>query len=264
MKKANVITSILALAILMPLAVQSEELEEIKETSLEASFNQAEATQALIEEQKLVEPTAAASPIPAKSVVPPWLVPKDAFEGFEACSIVTGMYHLPRPISLQVAVQMLMPCMDAVSRKYHVGVGVGDTIGTGYPPEIHIFVSGDAGDTLPMGSIAYRDLKHSVAIRNGRLLGYRASVKYLGKIVPAIRSRKQIKLSEWEAKLQLEKQLRLRGIFVKIKILESLPPQLLVEFPNHKAFDKAKDLFTKDSTGNFYYGGFQVSMRVPK
>lgn len=258
MKKANIIASILALAILMPLAVQSEELEEIKETSLEASFNQAEATQALIEEQKPVEPTAAASPIPAKSVVPPGLVPKDAFEGLEACSIVTGMYHLPRPISLQVAVQMLMPCMDAVSRKYHVGVGVGDTIGTGYPPEIHIFVSGDAGDTLPMGSIAYIDLKHSVAIRHGRLLGYRASVKYLGKM------RIPLKLSEWEAKLQLEKQLRLRGIFVKIKILESLPPQLLVEFPNHKAFDKAKDLFTKDSTGNFYYGGFKVSVRVPK
>lgn len=176
--KAKGIAGVLTLAILMPFAVQGGGLEDEKSKAdaFEAALSQAgkEATQEVpLGRFEGDEEGQFGGPRPH-----PDLMAKDAFEGLGECSVLNAMFV--RQPSLRDAVSMLGPCMQAVSRKYGVGVSVSETIVAsghklGGPPGIGIFVSGP----LPMGNAVLLDLRYAVEVlRRGRLLSYPAMVKY--------------------------------------------------------------------------------------
>lgn len=117
--------------------------------------------------------------------LPPHPVGNDAFAGLRECTIANPRFI--RQPSLRDALQMLNPCMAAVSEKYGVAVSVSESLipGGGLPPGgvpgIAVTVSGP----LPLGNNVLVDLQHAVDIvRHGTILSYRAKVEYLGEILP--------------------------------------------------------------------------------
>jgi hypothetical protein len=118
-------------------------------------------------------------------------IAKDAFDGLQACTIVNAVFV--RQPTLKEAVNMLEPCMKAVSKKYGITVSASQSLmphtnasqqaaphGVG-GQGIGILVSGQ----LLIGNPVLRDLNHSVnKIHGGYLLTWPAYVQYLGEIIP--------------------------------------------------------------------------------
>ena len=123
------------------------------------------------------------------------LYAKDAFKGLKACDVVDA-YNKPvdghglgaLPANVSVAIDLLDPCLDAVSRRYgfqRYGVKVSAD---------RIFVHAEANgsfqpgammeaigisispEKLPIGNSVKQDLLFALNSRGGRLFGYQAQV----------------------------------------------------------------------------------------
>lgn len=115
----------------------------------------------------------------------PGLIGKDAFTGLEQCNIVDAKFETQTTLSN--AIKIMEPCLEAVGRKYHMGVsaaiGLVNRPPLGYPQwngsasGIWILVSGK----LPFGNSVIVDLEKAVDVRNGYILGHPAKVEYWGE-----------------------------------------------------------------------------------
>ncbi|MBI4656603.1 MAG: hypothetical protein HY746_07645 [Elusimicrobia bacterium] len=86
----------------------------------------------------------------------------------------------------------------------------------------------------------------------------------VSEAMPTTETAQKYASSPYQAAEQLKEELRLRGVFVNVKVLESHPAQLSVEFPNWETFKKAQDVFATDDHGNLFYMGYYVRPQVPR
>lgn len=98
---------------------------------------------------------------------------KDAFKDLRECSVADALFI--RQPSLKEAVDMLEPCMKAVSKRYGVTVSVKEgKMPDSADPGIGIFVRGE----LMIGNPVLMDLDYSIKLRRGGLFGHKAYVDY--------------------------------------------------------------------------------------
>ncbi len=115
------------------------------------------------------------------------LQPKDAFLGLPACSAVDA--KTLRAWTLPEAVNVLAPCLSAVSARYALSLtadrGVVGTLSNGRGA-LGIVLS--AGTTTLIGNSMVRDLNYAISQRGGKLLGFTAVVRRAGDPAPAVPS----------------------------------------------------------------------------
>lgn len=98
---------------------------------------------------------------------------KDAFKDLKECSIADAMFI--RQPSLGESVDMLKPCMKAVSKRYGVPVSAQEgKVPATADAGIGIYVRGE----LMIGNAVLMDLNYSIKLRHGGLFGHKAYVEY--------------------------------------------------------------------------------------
>lgn len=176
MKQVFKSMTIAALAAWMPVIAHSAGLE--KQWAGAASFENmaGQAVSQLSIEGREYRPPYPVPPVP----MPPLPVPHmDAFKGLPECSVVDA--KLAAFVTLEEAIRMLKPCMDAVSSRYGVHVAAAKAFPVIQPwmrarPIIRLRVSGHVLHWHPV----LRDLNYALDIRNQALLGHPADVLYAG------------------------------------------------------------------------------------